>query len=458
MIALQRTTRNAPPGERETPAERQAFVDSLESAIRRSIATAMPAALVLIDLNNFSEVNGAWGPAVGDELLSATAQSVVSFASDRLDLGSRDAAFAGRLDGDHFGIVIPDVKSIEATRAAVADLIQDLARPLALSGHNVRVSARSVVIPIPAQGRSVTSVLGRGFRLLNSRARGRPDGVLVLGADPVPTAFFPALERDLAAALASDQLSIALQPKLEIASGLVRGAEALIRWNHPRYGPIAPPEFISTAEKSGLIFSLGLRVLREACVASNRLDAAGRGLSIALNVSPHQLAQPDFLAKVLEVVDRESVDPRTLEIEITETAAMMGGECINQSLRALRRCGIGVAIDDFGTGFSNLASLSVLPVDVLKIDRSLVAYNEGDRKSEKLLGIAIQLAHTFDVKTVAEGVETEAQLARVRRLGCDYVQGFLTGRPVSTAEFASCYLNTEHLPREGPAQVKTSTL
>ncbi len=173
MIALQRTTRNALPGEREPPAERQAFVDSLENVIRRSIATAIPAALVLIDLNNFSEVNGVWGPAVGDELLTATAQSVASFAADRLDLGSRDAAFAGRLDGDHFGIVIPDVKSIEATRAAVADLIQHVARPLNLSGHIVRVSARSVVISIPAQGRSVTSVLGRGFRLLNSRARGR---------------------------------------------------------------------------------------------------------------------------------------------------------------------------------------------------------------------------------------------------------------------------------------------
>jgi EAL domain-containing protein (putative c-di-GMP-specific phosphodiesterase class I) len=189
-----------------------------------------------------------------------------------------------------------------------------------------------------------------------------------------------------------------------------------------------------------LIFDLGLRVLRDACVASTRLDAAGRGLSIAWNVSPPELAQPDFLAKVLEIVDRESVDPKALEIEITETAAMMGGECITQSLRALRRCGIGVAIDDFGTGFSNLASLSVLPADVLKIDRSLVAYEAGDGKAEKLLSIAIQLAHTFDLKTVAEGVETEAQLVRVRRLGCDYVQGFLTGKPVSTADFSRCYL------------------
>ena len=221
----------------------------------------MPAVLVLIDLNNFSEVNGVWGPAVGDDLLTATAQSVASFASDRLDLGSRDAAFAGRLDGDHFGIVIPDVESIEAT-AAVAD------HPLpSAADHPVRShrqgKLRSVVIPIPAQGRSLTSVLGRGFRLLNSRAREVGGGSGPWGR-PGSDGLLPCVERDLAAAMASDQLSIALQPKLEIATGLVRGAEALIRWNHPQYGPIAPPEFISTAEKSGLIFNLGLRVLREA--------------------------------------------------------------------------------------------------------------------------------------------------------------------------------------------------
>jgi predicted signal transduction protein with EAL and GGDEF domain len=431
-------------GDRAGPAEhRQAFLDALESAIRRSIATATPAALVLIDLNDFSEVNGAWGLAVGDELLAATAERIASFAAERLSPGI-NSAFAGRLDADHFGVIVPDLRSIEATRVAVADLIAGLARPITLSGQTLGASARSVLIPIPEYGRSVTSVLGRGFRLLNSRARGKSDGVLLLAADAMPTAFIPALERDLAAALASDQLSIALQPKIEIASGLVRGAEALIRWSHPQYGPIAPPEFISTAEKSGLIFDLGLRVLRDACVASNRLDAAGRGLSIAVNVSPHQLTQPDFLAKVLEIVDRESVDPHTLEIEITETAAMMGGESITRSLQALRRCGIGVAIDDFGTGFSNLVSLSVLPADILKIDRSLVAYDAADRKSEKLLSIAIQLAHAFDVKTVAEGVETAAQLDRVRRLGCDYVQGFLTGRPVRTADFVSSYLGHTH--------------
>jgi diguanylate cyclase len=224
-------TRNALPGERETPAEdRQAFLDALENAIRLSIATAAPAALVLIDLNNFSEVNGAWGVAVGDALLAATVQRVANFAAGRLAIG-RDAVLAGRLDGDHFGIIVPDFRSIEATSAAVAELIQDLARPLTLSGHPVRVSARSVIIPIPEHGRSVTSVLGRGFRLLNSRARGRSDGVLLVGTDAMPTAFIPALERDLAAALASDQLSIVLQPKFEIATGLIRGAEVLIRRN-----------------------------------------------------------------------------------------------------------------------------------------------------------------------------------------------------------------------------------
>ena len=420
---------------------RQSLLEGLNAAIRQSIATGTPAALLLIDINNFSGINAAWGAAAGDEVLAATAQRVVRFAGERFGrTSSGSAVMAGQLDGDHFAIIVQEVLDFPALKVTASELVRELAQPLTLSGQPVVVGARSVMVQIPAHGRSVTSVLGRGFKLLNTVARSQPYAVVVSEPDGKLSELMAMLESDLATALLSDQLSIALQPKFEIEFGQVRGAEALARWRHPRRGWLPPSLFIETAEKSGIIFDLGLRVLREACVASNKLEAFAKGLSIAVNVSPHQLAHPDFLPSFLGVIDREGVAPQTLEIELTETAAMMGGERITQSLQTLRRCGIAVAIDDFGTGFSNLATLAMFPADTMKIDRSLVAFDEEDERAASLLGIAVQLAQAFNIKTVAEGVETEAQLERVRRLGCDYVQGFLTGKPVSADDFAEMYL------------------
>jgi EAL domain-containing protein (putative c-di-GMP-specific phosphodiesterase class I) len=286
----------------------------------------------------------------------------------------------------------------------------------------------------------VTTVLGRAFRLINGVARTKADGVAL--SEPETIGFMSAVEidRDLTAALSTGQLSLALQPKIEVATGLVHGAEALVRWTHPKYGPLPPSAFIETAEKTGLIFDLGLRVLRDACQVSNSLARDGRGLNIAVNVSPHQLAHPDFLSSFLETIDRESVAPEALEIEVTESAAMSGGESLVESLRSLRRCGIGIALDDFGTGFSNLASLSALPANTLKIDRSLVAGVDQGEKAGALLGIAVQLGRTLGFTTVAEGVETTEQYRRVSELGCDLVQGYFTGRPVSSTDFERLYL------------------
>jgi EAL domain-containing protein (putative c-di-GMP-specific phosphodiesterase class I) len=283
-------------------------------------------------------------------------------------------------------------------------------------------------------------VLGRGFRLLNTGARAKADGVALSEADAGEGPSMAMLERDLTAALSTDQLFIALQPKVAAATGEVQGAEALARWQHPERGALPPPVFIEAAEKSGLIFDLGLRILRDVCRASNALGDSGGTLKVAVNVSPHQLGHPDFLGRFLEVVDREGVNPGSLEIEVTETAAMMGGERMLDALRALRRCGIAVAIDDFGTGFSNLASLSALPADALKIDRSLVTGGDLGGKAQALLNIAVQLGRTFGLTTVAEGVETNRQLRHVTELGCDLVQGYFTGRPVRSGEFAERYL------------------
>jgi len=421
--------------------DRQSLLTALAAATRDAIATGNPAAAILLDLNNFADINASWGPGAGDEVLETTAARVAQFVTGGFaPTASRQAVTAGRLDADHFLIAVPDAPSMESLTAAATELVRLLSQPLAIGGQAVAIGARAAIVRIPAHGRTITSILGRGFRLLNGIARGSAGGVAASESAAVAGMTTIALERDLAAALSAGQISIALQPKVETGTRAVKGAEALARWQHSDRGWVAPPIFIEAAERSGLIFDLGLSILRQSCRASMMLAGRGADLTIAVNVSAHQLAHPDFLGRFLEVVDREGVEPKMLEIEVTETAAMMGGERVLASLQAIRRCGIAVAIDDFGTGFSNLATLGSFPADILKIDRSLVMNVEQNARAAALLDIALQLGRTFGLTTVVEGVETAGQFEKVKELGCDLVQGYFTGRPVAVAEFAERYL------------------
>ncbi len=432
-------------------ADRHALLAALASAIRDAVASGSPAAAILLDLNNFADINASWGPAAGDEVLEAMAARIAEFAARGLPRsGAQGMVAAGRLDADHFLIAVADAPSLESLKAAAAELVRLLSQPIAVGVQSIALGVRAAIVQIPAHGRTVTSILGRGFRLLNGPARGSAGGVAATESAAGAEMSAVALERDLAAALSAGQISIALQPKVETATLAVKGAEALARWQHPERGWVAPPIFIEAAERSGLIFDLGLKVLRHTCRASMMLSERRKDLPIAVNVSAHQLAHPDFLGRFLEVVDREGVEPKMLEIEVTETAAMMGGERVLASLQAIRRCGIGVAIDDFGTGFSNLATLGSFPADILKIDRSLVINVEQNARAEALLDIALQLGRTFGLTTVVEGVETAGQFEKVQALGGDLVQGYFTGRPVAATEFAERYLNTEVLPAPAP--------
>ena len=424
-----------------SPSERQWLLQALGAAIREAIATGRPAGAVLIDLEKFSGINAAWGPSVGDDVLAEVRSRIVGFAAGRLSDGrARAAARAGRLDADHFLIIAAEVESEDGLREAIVELVKQLAQPIMIDAHSIAIGARAAIVQIPAHGRSLTTVLGRCFSLLNTAARTRADAVAQADRELQSGSSAVMLERDLADALATDQLFLALQPKMAIPGRQVRGAEALVRWRHPDRGLLMPSTFIETAERSGLIFDFGLRVLRDACRAANSLFGTGSNLSIAVNVSAHQLAHPNFLSRFLEVIDHEGVAPQTIEIEVTETAAMMGGVPVLESLRALRRCGIRIAVDDFGTGFSNLAALAALPADTLKIDRSLVVGIGKGETAEALLGLAVELGRKLSLETVAEGVETETQFDHLAGLGCDLAQGFFTGRPVPVGEFAARYL------------------
>jgi EAL domain-containing protein (putative c-di-GMP-specific phosphodiesterase class I) len=241
-----------------------------------------------------------------------------------------------------------------------------------------------------------------------------------------------AIEQGLRSALERGELTLHWQAKLDLASGRITGAEALMRWTHPTLGPISPLEFIAVAEQCGLIDAMGQWALREACRAGTQELV---GLTVAVNVSPAQLQSGHFLQQLCESLDTSGMDPGRLELEITESVFMEDAEQALRLLRAIRQTGVHLALDDFGTGYSSLSYLRSFPFDTLKIDRSFVTELLSREQSRAIVRMIAELAATLGMHTVAEGVETAEQMQAVRAAGCNEVQGYLVSRPQPLAEF-----------------------
>lgn len=230
---------------------REALIVALGAHIRDAVATGQSSALVLFDINNFAEINASWGVSAGDAVLLTAGLRLQDSVADRLEKVGATSSRVGRLDADHFAIVVSGIRNWGAMRDAVAELVRSLARPYTIEGQSIAVGVRAAIIRIPEHARSVTSALGRGFRLLNNAARLRPDGVALSEQEALQGSSSATLERDLASAIKTDQIFLALQPKVVTETGIVVGAEALARWRHPNRGLLPPSMFIETAEKSG---------------------------------------------------------------------------------------------------------------------------------------------------------------------------------------------------------------
>jgi EAL domain-containing protein (putative c-di-GMP-specific phosphodiesterase class I) len=244
------------------------------------------------------------------------------------------------------------------------------------------------------------------------------------------------LENDLRRALEQDQLSLYFQPQLDLRTGQVVGAEALLRWHHPERGLIPPDDFIALAEESGLILSIGQWVLRAGCSEACAWRRSGLGdLRVAINISSLQWQRPDFVAETVAVLRETGLPPALLELEVTESTAMAYAEATATTLQRLRALGMAVAIDDFGTGYSSLNYLKSFPLDRLKIDRSFIKDIGAEDGNAAIVTAIIAMAHQLQIEVVAEGVETEAQLAFLRAHDCDQIQGHLLGKPLPAAQF-----------------------
>ncbi|PWV59464.1 putative bifunctional diguanylate cyclase/phosphodiesterase [Plasticicumulans acidivorans] len=405
----------------------------LEDRVQQALATAARHGVVgvlCVNLDRFKPINDALGHTAGDLLLRAVAV--------RLGEVLRGADTLARLSADEFGVLLPRLGEAAEAGLVGAKLLTALAQPLVIDGQELRCTASIGIAVHPLDGCDVASLLRHADLAMQHAKRAGRGSCQFFSADMnAPFAARLWLENQLSQALERGELHLAYQPQVELRSGRIVGAEALLRWTHPQRGAIAPADFIPLAEETGLILPIGEWVLREACRQAATWRAAGLPpLMMAVNLSARQLRSANLLERIDAALQASGLPPEQLELELTETSLMDDAEAARELLGALRARGIGVAIDDFGTGYSSLAYLKRFPLARLKIDRSFVCGLPDDGNDVAITRAIVALAHSLGLELIAEGVESAAQREWLLALGCGGGQGYLFARPLSAEAFA----------------------
>ncbi len=414
-------------------ANRRSLQDALEACQREG----RRGALLLLDLDHFKGVNDTLGHSAGDALLCGVAQ--------RLRDGLRPGDLVARLGGDEFAVLMRSSARTEDAEALATRLVGAISTPFELQGRRLRIGTSLGVAPFGTTPTTVDEIFMQAdTALYAAKEAGRGHPVFFAPTMGERNRRRLAIERGLAHALQRGELSLHWQPKVDIASWRIVGAEALLRWDAPVLGPVGPAEFIAIAEQCGLIEPLGRFALQRACA-----EAAGllRGLPIAVNVSPVQLRQAGFVEFVREVLHDTGLPPTRLELEVTEALFDEADAAPLQRLQSLRDLGVRVALDDFGSGPSSLACLRRFPFDTLKIDPAFVRDSSVADDANAIVQTLSRLAGTLHMRTVCEGVETAPQLAAVSAAGCEQVQGYLAAPPRPLAQFSELL---RHWPGERP--------
>ena len=354
--------------------------------------------------DRFKEIDDTLGHAIGDRLLRAIAGRIRKTIDERGTLA--------RFEGDDFALLITDFHGSEDVLEMLKDLIEPLKAPFVLDTHQLHITSSIGVSLFPVDGRTSEELLKNAGVALNRAQSLGGNNYQFYQAEMNALALERlTMEADLRRAIENGELRLHYQPQIDLSTNQILGAEALIRWQHPKLGLLSPAKFIPMAEDTDLIFPLGEWSLREACRQLISWQQTGlTGLRVSVNVSPNQFHQRNFVETVAQILAETGIDPQTLQLEITETSLIRSADHVVTRLTELKEMGLMVAIDDFGVGYSSLGYLKQLPIDMLKIDRSFVSEVSSDPDDAALVMAIITLAHNLRLKVLAEGVETEDQI------------------------------------------------
>jgi len=403
---------------------RQFFNDQLTRATARARRDGRKVTLLFLDLDAFKVVNDTLGHDAGDRLLKEVA--------DRIRRAVRTGDIVARLGGDEFAVMLEGLSSPRDVEALASGLLEVIAKPYHIADRQLTITTSIGITMYPSDNSDTQMLLKNAdIAMYQAKEYGRNNFKFFHEQMHADLMRYHELERDIREAINLGQFHLAYQPKVNVRINQLQGLEALLRWNSPARGNVSPADFIPVAEESGHIIPLGYWVLNEVCLTIKAWQDKGLTLvPVSVNVSARQFQQPDFHKRVSEVLRRHDIDPSLIEIELTEGLVMEDTEAAQRELAQLKKIGLRISIDDFGTGYSCLSYLRRFPIDVLKIDKSFVQEIGSSRDGESIIDAIISLAKSLRLETVAEGVETPAQLHYLLDHGCHVVQGFLFGKPM----------------------------
>jgi diguanylate cyclase (GGDEF)-like protein/PAS domain S-box-containing protein len=421
---------------------RRLFNERLIQTVERSRRDQSRAALLYLDLDQFKRVNDTLGHDSGDRLLCEVAARLAGCV--------RSVDTVARTGGDEFCVLLEDIASPQAAAEVASRIFDALKQPIKLGHHEIGVTTSIGITLIPDDGLDPNQLLKNAdLAMYRAKEQGRNNHQYYSESLQAHLAHRLRVEQELRQALARNEFSMVYQPVVETATGRVMGFESLLRWGHPELGTLAPGDFITIAEESGIIIDMGRWILQQVCAdAVTLMQQARRPLSIGINVSPRQFRDASLVFELEQAIAQTSLDPRHLEFEITETMLMHDIETTSAMVHRLAALGARIAIDDFGTGYSSLNYLRKFPITAIKIDHSFIRDIPANGDDSAITAAVIAMAHRLHVTVVAEGVETTAQQRFLVAQGCDFAQGYLFGRPMSLA--AACAAINPDVPASVP--------
>ena len=404
--------------------------------------------VLLIGLDHFKSINDHYGVKTGNRVLIEVSKRLARMAKEQ-------SGFIFRCNGDEFCILLEGIKSINQVTHVAEQILEIVNRPIQIKNQILYITATIGISCFPVDGDKGGTLFEKADLALNKgRTSGKNRYYLFTNVMDIESFKYFTLRHDLNIAMKQEEFFMQYQPKVDLNTNQVIGAEALVRWEHPKWGTVPPMEFISIAEDTGMIIMLGEWILNQVCMQMHEWDQKGlRKIPISVNFSPLQFLDPSINDMILTILNKSDVDPSYLDIEITENFIFENYDEVIKKMTFLRKKGISFSIDDFGTGYSSLKTLKELQFDYLKIDRSFIKDLHYSEESLQITKAMIQLAHTLEMKVVAEGTDDNRQIAILKEQKCDYIQGYSFSEPVHAQEFEkflqndSCDSEVDHKKR-----------